>query len=94
MAYMVENFKTKKALKEAFKAWVDAKADLGSMHDLLVTDLNKVALARRRLKAYQPGGIFPIKDGPDVIEGPHFPAPHTWYAQVEIKDGFVVKIHG
>ena len=24
--------------------------------------------------------------------GPHFPAPHKWYAQVVVKDGKVIKV--
>ena len=26
------------------------------------------------------------------VEGPHYPAPHTWYAGVELVDGVVVKV--
>lgn len=38
-------------------------------------------------------GPFPVKaNGTDYIEGPHYPKPHTWYAQVEVKDGKVVKV--
>lgn len=38
-------------------------------------------------------GPFPAKqDGRESVEGPHFPQPHRWYAQVEVKDGFVVKV--
>lgn len=40
---------------------------------------------------YNPSGMFPQKqDGPDVIEGPHYPKPHKWYAQVIVADGVVV----
>ena len=39
------------------------------------------------------GSIFKsIQDGRDAIEGPHFPKPHTWYAEVIVKDGFVTKV--
>ena len=27
-----------------------------------------------------------------TLEGPHYPEPHTWYAQVEIKDGIITKV--
>lgn len=27
-----------------------------------------------------------------VIEGPHFPMPHTWYAYCEIDGGLIVKV--
>lgn len=68
MAYTDFNFKTKRALKEAFKAG-------------------------EQIRTYQPGGLFPSKtDGTEYLEGPHYPAPHTWYAAVVIKDGVIVKI--
>lgn len=28
----------------------------------------------------------------EFVEGPHYPEPHRWYAQVEMKDGIVVKV--
>lgn len=38
-------------------------------------------------------GPFPAKqDGRESVEGPHYPEPHRWYAQVEVKDGLVVKV--
>ena len=38
-------------------------------------------------------GPFPCASNGQVsIEGPHFPKPHTWYAQVLVKDGLVVKV--
>ncbi len=40
---------------------------------------------------YNPSGMFPQRqNGNDVIEGPHYPKPHKWYAAVVIKDGVVV----
>jgi hypothetical protein len=36
--------------------------------------------------AHQPGGLFPLKLGRCTIEGPHFPEPHQWYADVIIQD--------
>lgn len=46
------------------------------------------------VRCYQPGL------GPDLsnftgrvaLEGPHYPAAHTWYASAELKDGVVVKV--
>lgn len=47
----------------------------------------------RVVRAFQPGGMFPgTRDGEDVIEGPHFPQPHKWYAQVKIVDGIIQKV--
>jgi len=42
---------------------------------------------------YNPSGMFPTpRAGTDVIEGPHYPQPHKWYAQVEVQDGVVVSV--
>jgi hypothetical protein len=42
---------------------------------------------------YNPSEMYPTKqNGQDVIEGPHYPKPHRWYARVEVKDGAVVKV--
>lgn len=67
--YTYENFKTKKALKEA------------------VANGEKISI-------YQPGpfGGEDPKDGKFCVEGPHYPEPHKWYAEVEIKDGYIVKV--
>lgn len=41
---------------------------------------------------YNSSGMFPVKqDGNDVIEGPHYPAPHKWYASVVVAGGIVVR---
>lgn len=34
----------------------------------------------------------PRENGREYVEGPHYPQPHKWYAQVEMKDGVVVKV--
>ena len=49
----------------------------------------------REVEAFQPGGIFPSQtDGTAVIEGPHYPKPHRWYAKVLLKDGVIMKVTG
>lgn len=66
--YTVENFRTKKAMKEALAAGTT-------------------------IRVFQPGP-FPGKvSGRVSIEGPHYPEPHHWYADVEITDGVVTKIN-
>ena len=54
----------------------------------------KEALARgKQIRLYNPGGMFPTnQNGREDVEGPHYPAAHTWYAQVEVKDGVVTKV--
>lgn len=50
------------------------------------------------VKAGEPIGIFnpglgtAPTNGRAYLEGPHYPAPHTWYAEVEVKDGVIVKV--
>ena len=71
MAYTNENFKTKRALKEA-------------------------VAAGKKVTVYQPnadltGAKLPL-NGIVYLEGPHFPEPHTWYAEATLKDGYVVKV--
>lgn len=43
---------------------------------------------------YQPGpfGGDEPKDGRVAIEGPHYPEPHRWYADCDVKDGLVVRV--
>ena len=44
------------------------------------------------VEVFQPGGMFPGKtDGAIALEGPHYPAPHTWYATAAIVDSVVVR---
>ena len=41
---------------------------------------------------FQPGlGTIP-EDGRIAVEGPHYPAPHTWYADVKIENGIVTRV--
>jgi len=42
------------------------------------------------LTVYNPSGMFPINDGPCVIEGPHYPKAHAWYAQCTVKNLVIV----
>lgn len=42
---------------------------------------------------YNPSGMFPVcQNGTDVVEGPHYPQPHRWYASVTVKDSVVIKV--
>ncbi len=37
---------------------------------------------------------FVTLNGTDVIEGPEYPKPHRWYAQVKVVDGLVIEVTG
>jgi len=34
----------------------------------------------------------PASDGSEHVEGPWYPEPHKWYAQVEVAEGRVTKV--
>lgn len=47
----------------------------------------------QKLTTYNPSGLFPVtQNGTDVVEGPHYPQPHRWYASVVVRDGVVIKV--
>ena len=45
------------------------------------------ALTHSDVDVFQPGGIFPLDTsrGRVAVEGPHYPEPHRWYADVPVK---------
>ena len=45
-----------------------------------------------KIRLFAPGLGRPKENGIEFVEGPHYPEPHRWYAQVEMKDGIVVKV--
>jgi hypothetical protein len=59
-------------------------------------DLKRAIAAGDKVGVFQPNQMFqsaaPPHNGKVYLEGPHYPAPHTWYAQAEVKDGYVVKV--
>ena len=54
--------------------------------------LKEAVAAGQSVGAFAPGlGEVP-ENGKVTVGGPHFPKPHTWYAEIELKDGKVVKV--
>lgn len=45
-----------------------------------------------RVTLFAPGLGHPVQNGSDTVEGPHYPAPHRWYAEVQVKDGVVTAV--
>lgn len=41
---------------------------------------------------HAPGLGTPKVNGREALEGPHYPKPHTWYADVDMTDGAVTKV--
>ena len=56
--------------------------------------LKKAVANEKSVSIYQPGpfGKGVVLDGTFTVEGPHYPHPHRWYAQVTVKDGVIVNI--
>jgi hypothetical protein len=83
--YTTKNFKSKKGFKQAVDAWnLFASVEQGSVKP---TDPRPVTY-------FQPGpfGGNEPQNGVLTFEGPHYPAPHKWYAQAIAKDGVIVKV--
>lgn len=54
--------------------------------------LKEAVLQGKKVSVYSPSP-FPCKqNGIEFIEGPHYPEPHKWYAQVIVENGYVVKV--
>jgi hypothetical protein len=79
--YTHTNFKTKKAFKEAVAAYNTLSPLDGQRQGRAVT-------------YYQPGpfGGNEIQTGTAFFEGPHYPAPHRWYAKAQVENGVVVSV--
>ena len=48
----------------------------------------------KHVSVFSPGPFPCPQNGRVSVEGPHFPAPHSWYATVEVKEGQVIKVLG
>tara|TARA_R110000787_G_scaffold137573_9_gene251212 strand:+ start:1070 stop:1288 length:219 start_codon:yes stop_codon:yes gene_type:complete len=45
------------------------------------------------VSVYQPWHLLAnteVPDGPATVEGPHFPAAHSWYATCDVLDGRII----
>ena len=55
--------------------------------------LREAVAAGEQVDTFQPGGFFPAtRDGVIHLEGPHYPQPHSWYAQATVVDGIVQSV--
>lgn len=61
-------------------------------------ELKRRIAAGEKIRIFQPGGIFnPPEAAPDFtgfasLEGPHYPAPHTWYGRARVEGGVIVEV--
>ena len=79
--YTTKNFPSKKAFKEAVAAY----------HTLSPIDGQRMHAAVRYWQPGPFGGNEP-QSGTVYFEGPHYPAPHRWYAQATVENGIVIKV--
>ena len=54
--------------------------------------LKEAVKAGQRITLWSPGPFPVTKDGVTAVEGPQYPKAHTWYAQVVVKDGVIIKV--
>jgi hypothetical protein len=56
--------------------------------------LREAVASGEAVRYYQAGpfGGGEVQDGTITLEGPHYPAPHTWYASATVKGGLVVAL--
>ena len=45
-----------------------------------------------KIYVYSPGPFPCPSEGRVFLEGPHYPAPHSWYAQGTLVNGVLVKV--
>jgi len=93
--YTTFNYKTKKALREdVAKRQTLCEDKLWSLQHLDHSNFGEVEQVRldaltAKLAVYSPG-LFPAPvNGSCTIEGPHYPAPHRWYATAMVEDGII-----
>jgi hypothetical protein len=56
-------------------------------------DLKAAVESGKRLEPYNPSGMFPAPtNGQVVIEGPHYPQAHKWYANCKVENGIIVGV--
>jgi hypothetical protein len=54
--------------------------------------LRELIASGASVRVFSPGPFGCKANGRESLEGPHYPRAHTWYANVEVKDGVVVKV--
>lgn len=57
-------------------------------------ELREAVLAGEIIRCYQPGLGPDLTDysGKICLEGPHYPKPHSWYAEVVLENGVIKKV--
>ena len=54
--------------------------------------LKEAVASGEEIGTFSPSIFPPERNGAVVLEGPHYPAAHTWYAQARVdEDGMIIK---
>ena len=54
--------------------------------------LKDAVFAGQKVTVYSPGLGNPPDNGTCSVEGPHYPEPHKWYAEVTLVNGMITKV--
>lgn len=96
--YVDPNFKTKKELKEQLKINKEIEAERAAITNDTFDPVSFPFNPERRFRSilvYQPNDMFGTKipdNGTVYLEGPHYPKPHTWYAEGTMKNGKLISV--
>lgn len=59
-------------------------------------ELKEAVAAGKRVTVFQPNaditGAYAPTEGMVTLEGPHYPAPHRWYAEAWLDNGQIVRV--
>jgi len=55
-------------------------------------ELREAVQRGEEVTIFAPGLGTPKENGTEYLEGPHYPKPHSWYAQVTMRGGVVVEV--
>ena len=54
--------------------------------------LKEAIASGRRVTVFSPGPFPCPTEGKVTLEGPHYPAPHSWYATAEVVGGVIKSV--
>ena len=54
--------------------------------------LKELVAAGKAIRVFAPGLGNPPENGTCAVGGPQYPAAHTWYGTVTVKNGIVVSV--
>ena len=54
--------------------------------------LKEAVASGKKLCVFSLGPFPPKQDGVEFVEGPQYPEPHRWYAQVTVESGIITSV--